>query len=296
MNYRTGIFFVLASGVLWSFHGTIIRQLEDAQAWTVLFWRSLAMLPVLWVLVSFRSNGAPMKALRASGWIGFLGGLGLVAAMGGAIVAFQTTTVANAAFLLAASPFLAAIIGRLILKEAVSTQTKIAIALAMFGIFVMVKDGLSSGALVGNVAGLIAALGFAFFSVTLRWSKAGDSLPVTFIGAGLAVLISGVFAVVTDQGLAITYSDLAWCVLMGTVTLSGGKLLYTLGSRTVPSAELTLLSNTEVLLAPIWVWLILGEVASFGTILGGSIVLVAIAYSALSRVRRKLPPIAATPV
>ncbi len=292
MNYRTGIFFVLASGVLWSFHGTIIRMLDDAQAWTILFWRSLAMLPVLWVLVSARSGGAPVRAMRATGLIGVLGGFGLAAAMGGAIVAFQTTTIANAAFLLAASPFLAAIIGRLILKEAVSNQTKTAIALAVFGIFVMVKDGLSSGALVGNIAGLVAALGFAFFSVTLRWSKAEDSLPVSFIGAVFAALLAAAFAITTDQGLAISYTDLAWCVFMGTVTLSGGKLLYTLGSRTVPSAELTLLSNTEVLLAPIWVWLILGEVASFGTILGGSIVLVAIAYSALSRVRRKMPPIA----
>ena len=76
---------------------------------------------------------------------------------------------------------------------------------------------------------------------------------------------------------------------MGVVTMSGGMILYTLGSRVVPSAELTLLSNTEVLLAPFWVWLIMGETASMGTLVGGTIVLMAILYNAFSGMRRLAP-------
>jgi drug/metabolite transporter, DME family len=45
-----------------------------------------------------------------------------------------------------------------------------------------------------------------------------------------------------------------------------GMVLYTLGSRVIPAAELTLLSLIEVLLAPIWVWLALGETASAATL------------------------------
>ena len=60
---------------------------------------------------------------------------------------------------------------------------------------------------------------------------------------------------------------------MGAVTLSGGMVLYTLGSRVVPAAELALLSNIEVMLAPVWVWLVLGETASATTLLGGGILL-----------------------
>ena len=51
-------------------------------------------------------------------------------------------------------------------------------------------------------------------------------------------------------------------------------------------AELTLLSNTEVLLALFRVWLILGEIASTGTFIGGAVVLAAILFDALSGVRR----------
>jgi drug/metabolite transporter (DMT)-like permease len=88
------------------------------------------------------------------------------------------------------------------------------------------------------------------------------------------------------QPLLIPGSDLMWCVLMGVGTMSGGMILYTFGSRVVPSAELALLSNTEVVLAPFWVWLILGETASAGTFVGGTIVLAALLLNAFAGVRR----------
>jgi DME family drug/metabolite transporter len=277
---------VLTAGVLWSFQALMIRQIDEAGSWAVLVWRSLAMLPILLAFLAWRSGGAPVAAIRKTGLAGVLGGLGLVAAMGGAIMAFQTTTVANAAFLLAASPFLAAILGRLILGEAVAPRTWGAIALALVGIFLMVRDGLAAGALIGNVAALVSALGFAAFSVALRWRRLDDSLPASILGAAFAVVAGSLAAVQFGQPLAVPATDLMWCVLMGLVTMSGGMILYTLGSRVVPSAELTLLSNTEVLLAPFWVWLVLGETASSATLVGGSVVLAAILFNAYSGVRR----------
>ncbi len=253
MRYGTGMVLVLAAGLLWSFQALIIRQIGEAGPWTVLFWRSLSMFPVLLAMLVWRSGGSPLPAIRKAGLAGVLGGIGLVAAMGGAILAFQTTTIANAAFLLAASPFLTAILGRIILGEPVAQQTWMAIGIALVGIFIMVREGLSGGDWLGNAAALASALGFAAFTVTLRWRRLDDIL---------------------------------WCVLMGVVTMSCGMILYTLGSKVVPSAELTLLSNVEVMLAPFWVWLLMNETASAGTFLGGGILLVAILFNAYSGVRR----------
>ncbi len=227
-----------------------------------------------------------MSALRKAGAAGVIGGIGLVAAMGGAILAFQTTTVANAAFVLAASPFLTAILGRLVLGEAVAPRTWGAIALALAGIFLMVREGLAAGALIGNVVALVSALGFATFTVALRWRRVEDSLPSSILGAGFAVIAGALATVQLGQPLVIPAMDLMWCVLMGMVTLSGGMVLYTLGSRVVPSAELTLLSNVEILLAPLLVWLVIGETASANTLVGGAVVLAAILFNAWSGVRR----------
>ena len=286
MRYGTGMVIVLMAGILWSFQALMIRQIEEAGPWAILAWRSLAMAPVLLAFLAWRRGGSPFPAIRRAGLAGVLGDVGLVAAMGGAILAFQTTTIANAAFLLAASPFLAAILGWLILREAVAPRTWGAIALALLGIFIMVRDGLAGGALVGNVAALVSALGFAAFSVALRWRRVEDSLPASILGASFAVVAGALATRHVGQPLVIPAPDLMWCVIMGVVTMSGGMILYTLGSRVVPSAELTLLSNTEVLLAPFWVWLIMGETASTATFIGGAVVLVAILFNADAGVRR----------
>lgn len=288
MRYGTGMVLVLTAGLLWSFQALMIRQIDEAGSWAVLVWRSLAMLPIVFLFLAWRSGGSPWPAIRKAGLAGVLGGLGLVAAMGGAILAFQTTTVANAAFLMAASPFLAAILGRLILGETVAPRTWGAIGLAMVGIFMMVGEGLAAGAFMGNVAALTSALGFAAFSVALRWRRLDDSLPASILGATFSVVAGALAATKLGQPLLISGNDLMWCVLMGIATLSAGMILYTLGSRVVPSAELTLLSNVEILLAPFWVWLLLGETASSGTFVGGSIVLVAILYNAFAGVRRQV--------
>ncbi len=286
MRYGTGMVMVLVAGLLWSFQALMIRQIAEAGPWAILVWRSLAMVPVLLVFMAWRTGASPFPALRRAGLSGVLGGVGLVVAMGGAILAFQTTTIANAAFLLAASPFLAAILGWLVLREPVAPRTWGAIALALVGIFIMVRDGLAGGALVGNAAALISALGFAAFSVALRWRRTEDSLPASILGASFAVVAGTVATLQTGQALVIPAPDLMWCVIMGVVTMSGGMVLYTLGSRVVPSAELTLLSNTEVLLAPFWVWLLMGETASAATFVGGAVVLVAILFNACAGVRR----------
>lgn len=78
---------------------------------------------------------------------------------------------------------------------------------------------------------------------------------------------------------------------MGVFQVDAGLAIYTIGSKVVPAAELALLSMTEVLLGPFWVWLFLGETASVYTLIGGVILLLAIAGNALTGIRRKPVPV-----
>jgi drug/metabolite transporter (DMT)-like permease len=78
---------------------------------------------------------------------------------------------------------------------------------------------------------------------------------------------------------------------MGVFQVGAGLALYTIGSKVVPAVELAFLSMTEVLLAPLWVWLFMGETAGFQTLLGGAILLLAIAANAISGLRRKPVPV-----
>ena len=107
MRYGQGVALCLAAGSLWSLMGLGLRQIEQASVWAILFWRSVGVLPVLGAVIVWNRGGflAPM---RQAGLPGVFGGLSLVFAFSGAIYALQATTVANAMFLFAASPFIAA--------------------------------------------------------------------------------------------------------------------------------------------------------------------------------------------
>lgn len=282
MRYGTGVALCLAAGSLWSLMGLGLRQIEAASVWQILFWRSVGMVPVLLAFVWWTSGGRPLAAIRAVGLAGTFGGLGLVLAFSGAIYAFQTTTVANAVLLFAASPFVAAILGWLALREAVRPTTWIAIAIAVFGMYLMVSDGLETGAIAGNLAALASAAGFGAFSVALRWGRVGDMMPVAFLGSVFSALFAAAVLILRGEPIPAAPHDMAVAAAIGAVVVALGMVMFTLGSRVVPAAELTLLSLVEVLLGPIWVWLALGETASRNTLIGGGVLLAGVVFNALA--------------
>lgn len=294
MSYATGALLVALASVLWSLLGLAIRQVDEAGTWAILFWRSAGMLPVLLIFIAWR-NPLPLgAALRATGLAGLAGGLGLVVAFSGAIFAIQSTTVANAVFLFSASPFLAAVLGWALLGERVRPATWAAIALAAVGLVVMVRQGLAMGALAGNLAALASALGFASFTLALRWGRLGNMIPAVAIGAAMAMAVALPMLAITGQPLWVPMADIVISMAMGAGLVAVGMALYTIGARALPAADLTLITMIEVMLAPVWVWLILGEQTSTNTLWGGAIILCAIALNATGGMRRRvpLPPIA----
>lgn len=290
MRSTTGMALVLLAGVLWSFGGLAIRTIDTESTWAILFWRSVGMVPVLLGVLAWRSRGAPLDRIRAVGMTGVMGGISLVMAFAGAIYAIQSTTVANAVFLFSASPFLAAVLGWLILRESVRRTTWAAIAVAGIGMFIMVREGLAAGALGGNIAALLSALGFAAFTVTLRWGRLADMLPAVVLGAGFATVAAGLVLTLLGQSVMISGHDIAVSLALGGGIVATGMTLYTLGSRVIPAAELTLLSTLEVMLAPIWVWLFLGETATIATFVGGGILLAALVFNAFAGPARQTGP------
>ena len=288
MRYMTGVALVFAAGVLWSFQGLLIRNIHEAGPWAVLFWRSAGMVPVIALWIAWQTKGRTLASLRGVRLPGVLGGLSLVLAFGGAIYALQTTTIANAVLLFTASPIFAAILGRLLLHEAVTPLTWASILLALVGVGVMVGGGFEGGGiegsgLLGNLAAVLSALGFAIFTVTLRWGHSTAMMQAVLLGGLFSLAAGALAALVLGQTVLVPVQDASLAVIMGAVTLAGGMLLYTIGSRVVPAAQATLISLAEVLLAPIWAWLFLDETMTQGTILGGTVLLAAVILNALGQ-------------
>lgn len=281
MSYRQGVALVICAGVLWSFMGLIVRNIETAGAVSVVFWRSAGMVPVILAFLLWRSGRGALAALRATGGGGLVAGAGITLAYLGAIYALQATTVANAVFLYSAAPFFSAVLGWIVLGERVHPRTWGAMALAALGIFVMIGGDLGGGGRMdGNLAALASAFGFAVFTVALRRGHVGDMMPANLVGALVSMGAAALLAPAIGQALVPAPRDIAIAMAMGAVVLGGGMILYTLGSRGLPAAEATLFTSVENILAPVWVWLLLGESAGPATLFGGAMVLGAVIVNA----------------
>lgn len=287
--YRRGILLVMVAGVFWSLGGILVRWVEAADGWQILFYRSTALALTLFCLLALRYRGRVLAHYKAAGWTAVVGGLCLGMGFTGWIFALLNTTVANGVFILGAAPLATAVLAWIILKERVAAATWIAMAFAVAGIGVMVHGGIQAGALFGNAMALLAMLGFSGFAVAIRAGRAGDMLPAVCYAGVFAAIGSGIMA----GDFAISARDIAICVAMGAVQIGFGLILFVTGSRHLPAAEIALLSLTEVILAPVWVWVGVGEVPSASTLAGGAIVLAAIAGRALAGLRRRPPPVGA---
>jgi drug/metabolite transporter (DMT)-like permease len=157
-----------------------------------------------------------------------------------------------------------------------------AIGISAVGVVLMVFDGISQRHVLGNVAALGSAMGFAVFTIALGWEPSGNSLPATFFGGLYTCLALGIAATVAGQSLLIPVHDTIIAFSLGFVLLGAASSSIPSASQVVPAAELPLLALVEVVLGPIWVFLAFGEGAGWPTLLGGLIVLGALAGSAIT--------------
>ncbi len=289
-THLKGVGLVLLAGVFWSTAGIIVRLIESANEWQIVFYRSLALVLTLLVVLVVRNGRAIFSAFRTAGINAIVGGLCLGSGFACWIFSLTHTTVANALFLLSTAAFLTAILARIVIGERVARATWLAMTVALLGVAIMVGEGVVAGTLFGNVMGLTAALAFSGFTVALRRGKSVDMLPTVCLAGVFASIIAGTVIVATGIGFVVSGYDLSLCVTLGIGQIGCGLILFTIGSRYVPAAELALLSLTEVVLGPLWVWIGIGEVPSLWTFLGGIIVLAAVVGRALFEVRRR-PPI-----
>ena len=292
INRRAGIPLVLLAGIFWSTSGILYRLIQEASPWHVLLYRSLALLAALSLWLGWRYRGQVRDTLTRAGLPALVGGLCLGTAFAGYILALEYTTVANAMFLLASAPFFAALAGWVILGERIAGYMWAAMAVAAVGIGIMAGEELSLGKGLGEGFALVAALGFAGLTISLRMRSGTDKLITIFI----ATIVASVYGLgglgFSGWQFSIPWVDLVNCLGMGWFQIGLGFALFTAGAKHLQAVELTLLSMTEVIAGPIIVWIGIGEIPSGSSMTGGVLILVAITLMALmgARAPSRTPP------
>ncbi len=205
--------------------------------------------------------------------------------------ALRHTTVASVAVIDATAPFPAAALGWMALRERPNVRSVLASLAALAGVAVMVGLG-GGGGWVGDLYALGMTLSMAVATVVARNSK---GLPV-LLTACLSSLLSALIAWPLRSPLSAG-SDLGWLAVFGVMNFAIGVPLFAAGAKLLPAIETALLSSLESPLAPLWVWLALGETPTPGTFVGGAIVFTAVAAHLLSKPREpaRAPPPACAP-
>ena len=276
---------VLIAGLFWSFGPLVIRYVDQPELfpWQYLFARGLIIFIILNFYLYLNEGTSFVKNYLRIGLSGMVGSVGLASAMMSFIWSITHTSVAITLLCLAAMPLITALLGFIFLKEKISINTWISIVIAAIGIYIMAMNDQKIDNTTGLVFGLTSAFGFSIYSISLRWRKETPQFTTVSIAGLICALFSFYIMIQSNSSLFSSSKNEMLFSLHGTLVCIG-LILYSIGSKHLPAAELTLLSLTEVIGGIFWVWLPLfgiNEVPNTNTIIGGFLIFISLIYYSL---------------
>ncbi len=276
LSEREGSVLLALSGAIFSFTAVAYRAVDVANDWQFLAYRGGSTAVAMFAVVALRRRSRPVDFGATTWRVVFAGFLLAITSML-YILALSRIPAATTLLLLATAPIFAAVFGWLLLRERVHTVTFIAIGVSMVGMAIMVGTGLDAGSAVGVVFALLIPICVGLYNVVLRSSPGADPV-VPALLAGLFLGLGAAIAASANGGLGVSWRDAALACVSGGLALGIGLPLFNIGHRSVPAARVSLLLMTEIVLAPLWVWIWPGETPRIGTLIGGAIVLAAVVW------------------
>lgn len=288
-SYAAGIAFTAAGATCWSLGGALVRLTENLDTWQIIFYRSAVMLVCMTLWLSLRFGRRLPGLIAGAGANAVVAGIAMGTAGLTFVAAMLYTTVAQAVFMVGVAPFISALLGMWILRERIGTVTWLAMTVALVGMGLILFGNETGGAIIGSALALYSVFCASIYTVALRWGQKSEMTVSTLwnglylvAAAGIVMLVpTGIRGTIGFESFAIGWWNFLWLSLMGAVQLSAGMALFTLGSRSVPAAQLSLISLIEPTLSPLWVWLVSRELPPVWTFIGGAVIVLAIVIQAL---------------
>ncbi|MFL2737192.1 MAG: DMT family transporter [Proteobacteria bacterium] len=282
-NRNLSILLLITGSVGISFGGLIMRNINNADPWQITFYRSLAFLFSITLVLIYRHNSDILTSIKKIGYPGIAAGFFLMIAQILYVQSFAHTSIANALFTFSTIPFISAFLAFIFLKEKISTTTIVTMFFAFIGIFIMIKDGLETGGFYGNIIALICAFSFSTFVIILRKSRNNDMLPVNLISSVLVLIVS--FAISLGE-INVPIQDILLCFLWGGVLSGFVHSVFVYSTRFLQASEATLFMLLEFSLGPFWVWIFLNETITQEAFYGGIIVMLSVAVYSFFEIKK----------
>ena len=271
-DLNRGRLLIFLAALLWSLAGVFIKLL-DIHPLAIVFYRSffasLVFVPFL-KFSEFRFNGPIIVSV-----------ISYTAAITAFVSANKLTTAANAIVLQYTAPVLVYLFSRLVLGEKIPTPNALALAVSMVGVGFISVDKAGEPEISGVLLALLSGVLFAIYMVNLQRLVEFSAIYMTWLNNLVCAVLVLPFA---KARLALSTDQLLTVAIMGAVQLGLPYFLFSRGLRTIPLQEAALIALIEPVLNPIWVALTVGEIPSFATVIGGGMIVVALAVRYLAPV------------
>ena len=255
---------------------SLLIRLAALDDYTLIFYRGL--FPVitisLFLLIYYRSKFVP--TLLGIGWAGLANGVIFALINISFISAIQRTSVANTLLFLSSAPVFAAILSLLILKENQRPATWFIIAISLLSIFVIGWGSYGSDGLDGDLFALGCAIFTACSAVLVCCKRNIDLVPSVIVGS----FFTACYALAQSPQLSISGEQLFYVGIIGFLLVPFAFVILTIAPRYANSAEVQLVYLLESILGPLWVWMVISETPSTNTLIGGSMLLLSVAWFA----------------
>ncbi|MBK7126253.1 MAG: DMT family transporter [Dehalococcoidia bacterium] len=283
--HQQGLVAVLGAAILWSSGGLFIKWVS-LDALGVTMWRSLLAGVVMWAIARPPMR-PPWKTGKLTWGIAISYALTLVMF----VAATKLTTAASAIFLQYTAPLYLLVTGAVFLHERATKTDFATVAVAFGGMALFFVGKLDADAMTGNA--LAAASGVtlaAMFTLLRAPGCAVETRPEAMVWGNI-LLVVGLFAVNLGRRTSAPFtpdlSDLAGLVFLGVVQIGFAYLLFGYGVAHVQALEASLIGMLEPVLNPVWVFLFLGETPGWWAVLGGAIIIAAVAARTFTTERGK---------
>lgn len=282
-HHRRGLLITGLGGLALSFDIPLIRSAEG-EVWSLLALRSLCTFVVAlvaWIVLNrYLGRKIALVPGKAGLVAGFFYGLGSFTFL---LAVFNTAT-ANVVFIVAFTSMFAAVLSWLFFRERPSNATLVTMAIMVFGVGLIVFDGLESGNFFGDAMAVCSALVLASAITVSRAS--GKDMGLVPLATAIFPCIIG-YLLSPAEGLAIAHPG--WIVFDGLIMIPLAFFCLATGPRYLSAPEVGMFYLLETILAPIWIWLSFNEVPTRNTLIGGAILILALIGHSLWQMRRTSP-------
>ncbi|MCP2232366.1 MULTISPECIES: DMT family transporter [Erwinia] len=272
----------LLGGLILSTDSVFIRMMGIENSWLIVALRGICMWGICLLIWTFWRQS---RSTIGTPWLtkdNILSTLFFCIASACFVNALNRGNVATVLVIISSTPFISALISRLLFKVAIDRSVMLASLAGIAGVAIVMSGRGLSGDGVANLYALATAVSMALaFIFTSRVSGGSAGLPS--LGAMLASLIIMLWpdANMVDSLKVLSLAQYGWVIAEGALIMPLAMGLITLSTRFVSPANAGLFLLLETALAPLWMYLFLGEVPTIHAVIGGAIIIIAVISQSL---------------